>query len=789
VRRSVSSQWSIVSQIDCTCLFLPTTGNGPRTRDHGRATPHASPPALHSLRPTAHPPRLILSCIIFACFLSAARGDEAERVTVLGEAPRTARLIAEADRLAAEKRWPEAVNEYLNLLRESGDDLVRLTPDHFLAARRVCDLRLASLPLEALAIYRRAVEGRAEKLMAQGMLERPMLAQVVEEAFCTRAAAKALDRLGDLAFERGEFDEAQQWWSTLALPASTPKEGFMLVHPDSGLEPAYLRAKLILARIFQGDRASAETELRQFAALHESARGHLAGRDGVYTAILRDLLSDADALRLPPLPERWSTFGGNAARNFVPQARGRLSRFPQLNGSEWTVRLHSEEKSEFEAGYGFDSVPGRALDDSRSSQHGLPLSQAARSLACYPVIADDLILTADSRYVTAYQLHSGRTAWRYDVATNHQAEHRIFEDQIPTKQDACFSLSVWGDSVYVRLGAEPVAQSSRPWDRGWAGHSYLVRLKLHAASSSDPERWSILARGKRKPRDDGREPRERAREMPEVNRFEGPPVVDRGRVYVVETRVAGGLVRTSIVCYDADRGHESWRQEVCETAELSVGSGHAPARLLALAGDHIVYANHWGAVIALETRTGRRAWAVRYRAHRPSRGEAEFAKDEAVYPSAPFAPPCLYADGRIFVAPQDLDCILCLDAATGTLQWESAAVDCVHLLGAIGGRLIFTATTPWPCVRAFDVGKGLPVPQWVQPREHEELALFGHGLLAGDKVFWPTSRGLHVLRQENGEPIAFDPRIRGNLAGADGCLVVAGVESLTAYLPEKRRKQ
>jgi len=749
---------------------------------------------LHLPRSTLH------AWIILTCFLPAIRGNEPDRVTVLGEAPRTARLIAEADRLAAQRRWPEAVNEYLNLLRESAGDLVRVSPNHLLAARRVCELRLASLPPEALSSYRRAVEARAEKLLAQGTFERQTLAQVVEEAFCTRAAAKALDRLGDLAFERGEFDEARQWWSMLALPASTPKEGFTLVHPDSGLEPAYVGAKMILARMFQSDLTSAETELREFAALHGSARGHLAGRDGVYTAILRDLLSDANALHLPPLPERWNTFGGNPARNFVPEVQGRLSRFPQLNGPQWTVRLDSGDKlnegksmawSELGAGRELEGVLGRPLfpDDARFPRRVLPLSLVARSLACYPAIADDLVLVADSRYVAAYRLHSGQVVWRYDLAASHKVERRNLEDQIPTKQNACFSLTVWGDSVYARLGPEPVPPPNRPWDRGEVGHSYLVCLKLHADSSSDLERWSVMATDRSKPPDGRREARGRVHETASGSQFEGPPVADRGRVYIAETYLTGGQVRTSIVCYDGYRGFERWRQEICETAELPAGSGHTPARLLTLAGANIVYATHCGAVIALESRTGRRAWAVHYRAHRPARTELELAKDDATYPSAAFAPPCLYADGRLFVAPGDLDCILCLDAATGTLLWESAAVDCVHLLGAVRGRLIFTATTPWPCVRALDMERGLPVPQWLQPTErNEELTLFGRGLLAGGKVFWPTSHGLHVLSQENGQPIGFDPRIRGNLSAADGCLVAAGMESLTAYLPEGKRK-
>src|SRR5262249_18330882 len=77
---------------------------------------------------------------------------------------------------------------------------------------------------------------------------------------------------------------------------------------------------------------------------------------------------------------------------------------------------------------------------------------------------------------------------------------------------------------------------------------------------------------------------------------------------------------------------------------------------------------------------------------------------------------------------------------------------------------------------------------------------FGRGLLAGNWVLWPTVKGLLVLDQESGrlapgeidEPIvAFnfsgDNDLRGNLAFADGCLVVADGRTLRGYIPEAQR--
>jgi hypothetical protein len=203
---------------------------------------------------------------------------------------------------------------------------------------------------------------------------------------------------------------------------------------------------------------------------------------------------------------------------------------------------------------------------------------------------------------------------------------------------------------------------------------------------------------------------------------------------------------------------------------------------LTLARDSIVYCSHTGAIVALDLLTGRRSWSLRY----PSRGN----KLDTGEPTPRSLSPCLYADGRIYVAPEDYSHILCLDPATGEQLWESAPLETVHLLGVGGGRLIITSTTPVPCMRALDAASGGPERQWLQPADGSALTTFGRGLLADGAVFWPT-RGktgdrLHVLQQEDGEPIDEGNMVSGNLAAADGCLVVAGTECLSAYVPEAR---
>src|SRR5262249_54826318 len=161
--------------------------------------------------------------------------------------------------------------EYQRIVSEAGDDLVALTPGHSIQARWACHRRIAALPAEQLAAYRNRVDTQARKWFDLGAAERDvrLLRRVVDEAFCSRPGERALDLLGDLAFERGEFGEAERWWRMIVAPAvheaaageakaARPE----LVYPDQQLDAARVQAKQLLARIYFRDRTRVEESIR-----------------------------------------------------------------------------------------------------------------------------------------------------------------------------------------------------------------------------------------------------------------------------------------------------------------------------------------------------------------------------------------------------------------------------------------------------------------------------------------------------------------------------------------------
>jgi hypothetical protein len=161
------------------------------------------------------------------------------------------------------------------------------------------------LPASALAFYRSRVDNQARRWLDEGKAARDpqRLRRLVDEMFCSRFTEQALDLLGDLAFERGDFDEADHWWRLLAPPASerdSPGQADELLFPDSHMDPARIRAKQMLTILFRGRPEAARAELQAFRQIDAAASGDLAGRSGNYADIVAGLI-ETEGLLLPAL--------------------------------------------------------------------------------------------------------------------------------------------------------------------------------------------------------------------------------------------------------------------------------------------------------------------------------------------------------------------------------------------------------------------------------------------------------------------------------------------------------
>ncbi|MGE3805164.1 MAG: PQQ-binding-like beta-propeller repeat protein [Gemmataceae bacterium] len=702
---------------------------------------------------------LILLCLLMLAALVSAQ-DALDRVNVTGESSSTARRLAAADRLVADKNWNEAIDELQRIIDEVGNDLVPVERSRRLVeARRLAHLRLSRLPPEILQQYRGKVDARAKSWLERAQSERDprWLEKIVNQAFCSTSGQRALDLLGDLAFEQGDFDAAEDYWSRL-LPAPKgegdkprpPSDDDVVRYPDARLDSARVHAKLLLVRIYRGDHDDLKGAIKEYAQQHKEASGKLAGQTGKYVDILEKLASPARQRERQSAASAWPTFAGNFRRNRVlPDVPLRMDRLPLFEPATWTWNLGTQAE--------------------KNVRPSIDAPPEARRLAFYPIIVGDVAVSADARVVRFHDLRSGeQQSW--DLIEDGKRELPGLALEVPAAPGLAYTLSAQGGFVYARLGCQKLRPRAEN-DRKGELDSYLVCLRLEPDAGGQRLVWIEEAR---------------KTDRQQGVFFEGAPVVYRGRVYVAQSNYDGGAIATSIACFHADTGAACWRVpvEVCSVHDFGQGQARLRQHLLTLAGNRLVYCSHGGAIVALDADDGARIWARRY----ASRGPTQLSPRELA--------PCLFASGRIYVAPADYDRILCLEAGNGALVWESEPpVEAVHLLGVAQHRLIFT--TPRD-IRALDLADGHTLRDWIKPADGVQLAPCGRGLLAGNYVLWPTVHGLRVLDQQTGRVAPFPVNahanlLRGNLAASDGCLLLADTHQLHAYVApgrflEKRRK-
>jgi outer membrane protein assembly factor BamB len=737
-------------------------------------------------------------------------------VTVPGESRETTIRLEEARWHLGDGKWADSIEELQGILDSGGNDLVRVavpdrpaltrttvaivgqsqagpcmlvgaapllpalaewvitsTPvltDRSVRARWLVHAEIAALPPEARRLYRNRIDRQAEQWLEQGAanLDVRLLRKVVEEAFCSTAAEKALDLLGDLAFERGRFEEARVWWAMLVRPLCdsdiTPIPG-ECIYPEPASDPARVHAKQLLATLFARGRTPAwEADLARFRTAHPKATGGLAGATGTYADLLAGLAQQRSE---EPLPDPdWSSFGGAPSRGLVVPAADALEEVSALvaEGPTWTIPL---------------PAPDTPPDPARP----LPVAMLNRACTVHPVITPTHVVFSDGRRITAINYRTGQPSTWYTGAP--------FKEGLPPKfgwpAGVRWTMTAAGGRVYARLGTRglqplthlPTGRAAPP-----AGPLLSVLAGLNLPPAERPEdnasrRWRLSL--------DGADP-----DRPTY--FEGAPLALNNRVYFAVSRFSGDEVKVSLECWtDESEPVLCWRRDICEGREARPDEPRFQHHLLTHAGHLLVYCSHMGLIVAVDALSGHNAWAVRYPRHEeegddgllevvPSRAQLTRARDVA---------PVVFADGRLYAAPADSDSLLCMDLATGQVLWEREGLRVVQLLGVGQGRLIFTTTSGLRAVGAVD---GSDANGWALP-DTGTLPPMGRGILIGDLVLWPTvrwrpggARGhvVYVVRQADGR-LAAEPSLlhrlpAGNLACAHGCLAVADRDTVSIFV-------
>ncbi|MDA1166177.1 MAG: hypothetical protein O3B13_24035, partial [Planctomycetota bacterium] len=116
-----------------------------------------------------------------------------------------------------EGQWEPAVAILQELINSSGDTLIPVEPGRYSNTADYCHLLISKFSTAGLAAYRNRVDAQAKERFETGLrtLDEVMLRRTVDTAFNSSFGDDALLLLGELAFERGQFALARQYWSLL----------------------------------------------------------------------------------------------------------------------------------------------------------------------------------------------------------------------------------------------------------------------------------------------------------------------------------------------------------------------------------------------------------------------------------------------------------------------------------------------------------------------------------------------------------------------------------------------
>ncbi|MBN1394445.1 MAG: PQQ-like beta-propeller repeat protein [Pirellulales bacterium] len=725
--------------------------------------------------------RLGVGCLLLsvcACLSAAA----AEEVQVDRIDNNVRARLERVDDLLKKRQWFDAIENLRQLAELNDGGLVAVSDDRFIDLCEWCRQRLAAMPAEGLQVYRSLVDPVAERWYRQGVAERDvrLLRRVVDRAFASGFGDDALLALGDIELERGCFAAARRSWrrilsadADLGVKSSDgvavelpPQQKLSPHYPDADLDPAAVRARIVLALVLEGRHSIARAELDRFARLHPEAKGRLGHREGKYVEMLESLLTESVSWPTETVAPDWPTFAGDPLRN------GAAAPIAELGSIVWRFHINSPrplagegpgvragngvsprplagEGPGVRAGNGVSPRPLAGEGPGVRAGNGVsprPLAgegPGVRALCYHPILWNNLVLLNTQEKIFSLRIDDGAPAW------GRSAE--IFRGQSPTAEVSSgqYTMTVFRDRLYARMGPTVYSSDER---------SYLVCLDLKTQGRL---LWKV--------------------EPEQGYEFEGSPLVDRQGVYAAMRR-PGLRHQAFVACLEPDSGRIRWRRFVC-----GAESNARADNLLTLAEDAIYYNTNLGAAAALRTEDGRIEWLSLYPRESdylpsPASGRGVGGEGGRQYLHSAMNP-CLFNGDQVYVAPADSRSVFAFDAADGRLLWKSdeEVEPGVALLGATEDHLIAAGGRLY-WIRLGGAERGKVESVW--PTEPERPG-YGRGLLAGRNVLWPASDKLYIFDLRTARPIAtVDLDMRrttgGNLLTAGGKLLIAADEVLIA---------
>lgn len=652
-----------------------------------------------------------------------------------------AKRLENARGFIEQEEWDAAVTALAELAEEFPEALIRISQGRYLNVADAARLFTLQLPAAGLEAYRRRVDGWSRQQFAAATLARDdrALRRLLTGAYASEFGDDALDTLAEWAWEDGDANAARHLWTQLIPLDPSVNDLLLLRYPDTDRDLAAVHAKLILCSLAEGNLGRAADELAAFVDMFPDASGTLAGREGRYSDILESLVNDVSAWDRSVESARWSTFARNPARNAAENRPVTLGR------PWWTVPLRPVYVPRWK--HPRPALPERGL------------------LARYPVTFGAGVFFHDGTTVHGLRLENGKPLWPLEnEAAADETPGQVYPTLLRTIPRALpwtpivgvprFTATVHEGRLYALLG--PSVLTLPPKGRQ-VSPTTLVSLNL--AHRQGLLEWlrtpeNLFADGWM---------------------VTGTPVAHGGNLYVTLLK-SEPQIEVAVACLRAEDGSPLWQTTVGQALREPLGGrielGHL---LLTLTDDRLYLATDFGAVAAMETRTGRIAWVVTYSAFEHP------AIDRSNESGMGLLPP-IFHEGTLFVKPNDGDELLAIDAETGFVFWRRRPPGrIVHLLGIAGSTLIAGGDHLW----AIDVETGRP--RWRFGYDDATAFGYGRGAVIGDRIFWPTREDLFAIDVATGAAVR---RVRlreslgvsgGHVIVSDDRLLIAGPDHLTAF--------
>jgi len=646
---------------------------------------------------------LLVTPSVVCCQPPAARPPR--ETVVLTMDPQVVRTLAAGEACFAEQRWDAGLDLLLELLDRQPVALTRIPEatteglQHYGSVALRCQVILCRLPSAGLERYRERVNSRAEAWWQEweATEQAEPLEKILRFTFASRYGDDALWTLGELAWQKGDFDRARSLWTRLLpLPPGVGDEQYPLElrYPDAEYAPADVKARLVLCSALSGQPERADIESRAFAREFPDEIGSLGGEEDRLATRLEVLLADFQA---KPTSFRSSpttvTYAGTPQRQPVPEER------VAIQASVWSTAVPEWNWGE---PLELTGLPGRQ-----------PLKQSALAVG-------HLVFYTEGQTVYGRDLFTGEPAWGAN-------EGRIYPPFEPTPPDATqrplqtvphFSLTHSRGRLLARLGS-PVCAAARGEFRDLPQE--LVCLDVQ--SRQGQLLWQVAST-----------------DLPSDGPpwlFEGTPLVLGERVYVVVCRPRPQW-EWQVLCLDFQTGEQLWQAPICTARPTLAEDVNRIAQLLLTAGGgRLFFSTDFGAIVALDPGDGHVIWATTY--------ESDLVPGERLHSRDWSGPlPVVFHHDRILVAPRDSRFLLCLQADSGRLEWSRLMPERLRSLVGVApkgrlGCLVAGGKSLW----GYDVETGQTL--WTLQSSSPALQGYGRGTFAGNLLYWPTRQCLWTI--------------------------------------------